>query len=190
MKNYVDKEEFEKADIVKKQIFALKHIEDVSLIKKDISNVDENFRIEGYDVAHLSGENTVGVMVVLDGSTVNKKEYRTFNIKSAVKGSDTDALRELILRRFSHKEWKYPRLVVLDGGRAQMNVVKKIFEEMKLGIPIVSVVKDERHKPKALFGGALKLKSKYKNEILIANAEAHRFSLAVHKRKRRKGMGL
>ncbi len=190
MKNYADKEEFEKADVIKKQIFALKHIEDVSLIKKEVSNVGENFRIEGYDVAHLSGENTVGVMVVLDGGAVNKKGYRTFNIKNAVKGSDTDALRELISRRFSHKEWKYPRLVVLDGGRAQMNVVKKIFEEMKLDIPVVSVVKDEKHRPKALLGKHLKLKRKYKNEILLANAEAHRFSLAVHKRKRRKGMGL
>jgi excinuclease ABC subunit C len=185
MKKMAREEEFEKAEIVKRQIFSLKHIEDVSLIKKESENIGRTFRIEAFDVAHLSGENTVGTMVVLTSGVIDKKEYRVFNINNASKGSDVGALEEVLSRRFSHTEWKYPRLVVLDGGVAQMNVAKKVLTEKGLKIPVVSVVKDERHKPKDVLG-SLKFKRKYKNEILLANAEAHRFSLAVHKRKRNK----
>ncbi len=185
---YAKKEMFEEASVVKKQLFALQHIEDVSLLHRESESTARfGYRIEAYDVAHLSGTSTVGVMVVLKDGEVNKKEYRTFNIKKARKGSDTGALREMLERRFDHTEWQYPRLVVLDGGIAQMNVAKKVFKEFGIDIPIVAVTKDERHKPVKLQGN-IKIKNKYQNEILLANAEAHRFALAVHKKKRSKKM--
>ncbi len=185
---YAKKDMFEEASIVKKQLFALQHIEDVSLLHRESESATRlGYRIEAYDVAHLSGTSTVGVMVVLEDGRINKKEYRTFNIKKARKGSDTGALMEILGRRFDHTEWQYPRLVVLDGSTAQINTAKKVFKEFGIDIPIVAVTKDERHRPVKLQGN-IKIKNKYQNEILLANAEAHRFALAVHKRKRSKKM--
>lgn len=184
MRAFAKEEKFEQALRAKKQLFALQHIEDVSLIRKDstLYGVD-SIRIEGYDVAHLSGKDTVGVMVVVAGGYVEKKEYRTFTIRTATPGSDTGALRELLERRLAHPEWQYPRLIVIDGGKAQLNTAKKVLEEAGVVIPIISVTKDKKHNPTSL-QGPIKMKNKYQKDILLANAEAHRFSLSVHTKKR------
>ena len=86
-------------------------------------------------------------------------------------------------RRFTHDEWKLPGLIVIDGGKAQMNVAKKVLEEFGYGIPLVSVVKDDRHKAKGILGDML-YKKKYEYEILLANSESHRFAINFHRKKR------
>jgi excinuclease UvrABC nuclease subunit len=105
-------------------------------------------------------------------------------------------------RRFNHKEWRLPNLIVLDGGIAQINVTKKTFERSFLEeersdgkgkssqkfldkISIVSVLKDEKHKARAILGDEAIIK-KYKKEILLANNEAHRFAITFHKKRRNK----
>jgi excinuclease ABC subunit C len=145
------------------------------------------FRIEGYDVAHLMGSNTVAVMVVVENGVPDKKEYRTFTIRSAQKGSDTGALKEVLERRLAHPEWQYPRLIVVDGSKAQINTAKKVMENVGVAIPVVAVTKDSHHRPNKL-QGPIKIRNKYQGDILLANAEAHRFALGVHKRKRGKQM--
>ena len=83
MKIFAKNQEFEKADKIKRTIFALNHIQDVALIKEDSSRqdlVENGFRVEAYDVAHISGTNTVGVMTVVENGIVNKAEYRKFKI--------------------------------------------------------------------------------------------------------------
>jgi excinuclease ABC subunit C len=188
MKQSAKQEKFEEAGKLKRQLFALEHIEDVSLIRREREYGETNmFRIEGYDVAHLAGDDTVGVMVVVDGGEIQKEAYRTFTVRDAVRGSDTGALKEILERRLVHTEWQYPRVVVVDGGKAQINVAKKVFEQAGVAIPIIAVTKDKHHKPSALVG-SIKIVKKYQREILLANAEAHRFSLAVHKKKRSKRM--
>jgi len=178
-------ERFERAGRIKKQLFALQHIEDVFLLKKETQDGTKKIRIEGYDVAHLGGADTVGVMVVVEDGVLQKSEYRTFSIKNATRGSDTGALKELLERRLAHIEWQYPRLIVLDGGVAQLSVAKKVFEDVGVHIPLVSVTKDVHDRPK-MIRGITKLKEENERDILLANAEAHRFSLAVHKKKRSK----
>ncbi len=176
---------FEKAGKMKHTLFSLTHINDIALIKDDtIRNPwSSRFRVEAFDVAHLSGKNMVGVMTVVVDGVLAKDEYKKFNIKTQTKSNDTGALEEVLLRRFRHAEWGMPDLVVVDGNRAQINVAQKILDRYQLVIPIVAVTKDSRHKPERITGNIEYAKSQ-KNAILLANNEAHRFAISFHKHKR------
>jgi len=108
-KNLLKKLEKENPDKIKN----LEHIQDVSLI--DNSEIENwklkignfNRRIEGYDVSHLSGKETVGAMVVFKNGEPDKSQYRLFKIRNA-KNNDLEALKEMVLRRFNHREWDFP----------------------------------------------------------------------------------
>lgn len=186
MSSFAKKYQFERANEIKKKIFALEHINDVSLIKEDVLlPQSKKFRIESYDIAHMSGQNMVGVMTVVDGGEADKAEYKKFIIRTQSGSNDTGALLEVLTRRFKHAEWQMPDMVVVDGSTAQINVAKKVLNQYKLQIPIVSVVKDDRHKAKALMGDEVLIKI-HKKSILLSNSEAHRFAIAFHKQKRNK----
>jgi len=197
MKNYAKTREFEKAGEIKRQLFALEHINDVALIKNSphpdplLHKERENFRIEAYDIAHMSGKSMVGVMTVVEDGEVAKNEYRKFSARggSAFGGktvlgdsraNDTGALTEVLKRRLTHTEWQYPNLIVVDGGVAQINAAEKLLKNLNLNIPVVSVLKDERHKPKAIKGDS-QIITANKSAILLGNSEAHRFAIAYHK---------
>jgi excinuclease ABC subunit C len=208
MKMYAKAHAFEKAGEIKRQIFALQHIQDVSLIKEDStrqfqkisssltlprvrggthtlqksSETSLSFRIEAYDVAHMGGKDMVGVMVVLHDGELAKNEYRKFVIKNYTSSNDTGALSEMLTRRFKHTEWQMPDLIVVDGSTAQRNVALKILKEYSLKIPVSAVVKDDKHKAKMILSADPKLKK----VILLANSEAHRFAIKYHKEKRNK----
>ncbi len=186
MKAFAKKHEFEKADEIKKKIFALDHIQDIALIKADITTYDERpttFRIEAYDIAHLSGKDVVGVMTVVEDGETAKSQYRKFKIKLD-KNDDTKNLREVLERRLNHREWRLPELIVVDGGVGQINVAKSVLKERGLKINVVSVVKDDRHKAREI----LDLKDKtLEKAIILANAEAHRFAIGYHRKLRGKG---
>lgn len=187
MKEFAKSREFEKAEKVKRTIFTLNHIQDISLIKEDIRTSGDSldtFRIESYDIAHMSGENVVGVMTVVEDGELKKSDYRKFKIKEDPGVNDTKALKEVLSRRLAHIEWKTPNLIVVDGGTAQKRIVEKVLRENKVDVPVVSVVKDERHKPKEILGDKKWLK--FEREILLSNAEAHRYGIAFHKHLRRK----
>jgi len=194
MKVLAKKHDFEKAGKIRNQIFALNHIQDIALIKNennfDFQNESESFlrqfRIEAYDVAHISGTANVGVMVVVQNGVADKAEYRKFNIKES-KQNDIAALKEILERRFTHEEWKFPDLIVLDGGIAQKNITQKVLNSLGLKIDIVAVTKDERHRPK-MISGKSDIVSKYEREILHANGEAHRFAIKFHREKRNKNL--
>ena len=187
-------ENFEEADSVKKKIFALNHIKDVSLIKKEnTENREKKFRIEGYDVSHTGGSEMVGVMTVVTNGARENAEYRKFKIKGFDKSNDVGALREILLRRFAHTEWVYPNMIVVDGSVAQKRAAEKVLNEIGAVIPVVAVVKDERHKPKAILGGKDYIKGRPartlgggEDAIILVNAEAHRFSIKYHKELRAK----
>lgn len=181
MMNLAKEEKFEMADAFKKKIFALNHIKDVSLIKKEnTENREKAFRIEGYDVSHTGGSEMVGVMTVVTNGVTEKSEYRKFKIKGFDKSNDVGALREILLRRFAHTEWVYPNMIVVDGSVAQKRATEKVLNEIGAVIPVIAVVKDERHKPKALLGGKDYIKGR-EDAIVLVNSEAHRFSIKYHK---------
>lgn len=184
MKSYAKHEEFEKADKIKRQIFALNHIQDVSLIKDEfkIPGAGITFRIEAYDVAHTSGREVVGVMTVVEDGEAKKSDYRKFKIKEDA-NNDVASLREILLRRFGHSEWPMPRLLVVDGGLAQVNAAKRVLEGLGYGIAIVGVTKDERHRVKKIIGDRAYV-ALCESEILLANSEAHRFAISYHRKRR------
>lgn len=180
-------EEFEKAQELKRKVFALKHIQDVALIKADMRNYrdDKNVRVEAYDVAHLGGKDMVGVMTVVVGGEIDKSEYRKFKIQSLSGSNDPAALKEILERRLLHPEWSLPQIIVVDGSTAQKNAAEFILKKYDMVIPVVAVTKDEFHRPKRIVGPR-SLISTYEQDILLSNAEAHRFSINYHRDKRNK----
>ena len=192
MKRYAKTREFERAGEIKRQIFALQHINDVALIKNSPhpspllgKERGESMRIEAYDIAHMAGKNMVGVMTVVENGEVNKGEYKKFRIRTQSNTNDTGALKEVLERRLAHTEWIYPSLIVVDGGTAQLNVAKSVLAKIGSNIGLVSVLKNEHHKPKNILGDK-EYSLKYEREILLANSEAHRFAIAYHKKMRNK----
>ena len=146
-----------------------------------------SFRIEAYDIAHMSGKNMVGVMTVVENNKSNKNEYRKFIISTQTHSNDTGALEEVLSRRLHHLEWGIPNLVVMDGSIAQINVAKKVLNRYQFDIPIVAVVKNDKHKAKAIIGDEQIIKL-HKKSILLANGESHRFAIAFYRHKSRKNM--
>lgn len=194
MKTAAKAEEFELAAEKRRQIFALQHIQDVSLIKDEYRKPYEpakpnpnGYRIEAYDVAHMGGKATVGVMTVVEDGVVQKEQYRTFRIRQATGGDDPGALREILSRRLNHQEWLYPRLIVVDGSTAQMNAAQRVLDEVGIRIPIVGVVKNEKHQPRGISGDKDIIHER-EQDILLANAEAHRFAIGYHRRRRTKDL--
>ncbi len=184
------KQKFEEAHKIKKTLFSLEHTNDVALLKNDLSTeVYQSgisvFRIEAYDVAHMSGKNMVGVMTVLENGIPAKKEYKKFIVRTQANSNDTGALEEILSRRFRHMEWGIPDLIVVDGSVAQENIAKQVLDRYQISIPVVAVVKDERHKAREIRGDKT-IVSKYKDAILLVNSEAHRFAITFHKLKRSK----
>ena len=182
MKSYAKEQKFEQANAIKRQIFALEHINDVSLIKSDniLVSSSESFRIEAYDIAHMSGKNMVGVMTVVEDGNVNKNEYRKFKVKTQSGSNDTGALLEVLERRLAHPEWRYPNLIVVDGSTAQINVAMKLIKSVGMNTPVVAVTKDDRHRAREIKGDK-DIVGKYEKEILLVNSEAHRFAIKYHK---------
>ena len=182
-------ERFEDAGQARRELFALDHIQDVSLIKNenryqrdDAIASSRGYRIEAYDTAHLSGTNAIGVMTVLIDGAPAKKEYRTFRIRGITKNDDIASLREILSRRLNHLEWQYPSAIVVDGGKAQKKAAESVLKEEGVAIPVVAVVKDERHRPREVIGARAGGISE--SDAVLANAEAHRFSLASHRKAR------
>ena len=188
-------ERFEDATKARQQLFALNHIQDVSLIKDEARGdslrspegvSSRLLRIEAYDTAHLSGTDAIGVMtVVIDGSPV-KSAYRTFRIRGFKKSDDIASLKEILSRRLGHPEWQFPKVIVVDGGKAQKNAAESVLKEAGIIIPVVAVVKDERHRPREIIG-AIRA-GLNEADAVLANSEAHRFSLSQHRRARSKNL--
>lgn len=180
-------QKFEAANVIKKRLFALTHIQDIALIKNDtrIYRDDKRVRIEAYDIAHMDGKDMVGVMTVFESGEPRKEEYRKFKIKTLSDANDPAALKEVVERRIKHPEWTMPQIIVVDGAIAQKNAVESILKANNVVIPVVAVVKDDKHKPIRLMGPA-HLLSQHKEAILHANAESHRFAITYHRSKRDK----
>ncbi|MCX6713922.1 MAG: hypothetical protein NTV48_02350 [Candidatus Vogelbacteria bacterium] len=95
--------------------------------------------------------------------------------------NDTANLAEILQRRFKHTEWTFPNFIVVDGGIAQINVAKKVLSELGISLPVLSVVKDEKHKFREILGDKTLINS-HKDEIRLLNAEVHRFAISYHRK--------
>jgi len=184
MKMAAKSHEFEKANEVKRTIFALQHIQDVALIRRGTNgNGVKGFRIEAYDLSHFIGKEFVGAMTVVTDGHATPSEYRLFKLRSVTGAHETEGLREVLRRRLNHPEWTLPNLIVVDGNAVQRGAAEELLRSVRLDIPVVAVTKNDRHKPEALVGTEA-LVSKHKDAILLANAESHRFVLKFQRKRR------
>ena len=159
-------------------------------------------RMEAYDISNTSGFASVGSMVVYERGKPKRNDYRKFKIKSVQGPNDYASMEEVLTRRFSHglkeqEEGKelgsfhaFPDLILMDGGRGQVNVAERVLESLHLQIPVCGMVKDDFHRTRGLY---------YKNEeipiertsegfklITRIQDEAHRFAIEFHKNLRSK----
>ncbi len=171
------------------KILALKHLQDVALISQD--EAQKPFfrfaKIEGYDVSHLSGKETVGSMVVFINAESDKRYYRLFKIKQD-ENNDLAALEEVITRRFGHQEWSWPDLILVDGGKPQVSYLSKVLEKNSINIPLVGISKFANDKlvfPNKSKDSFKKLAQLTKPILLMVREEAHRFALRYSRQRRR-----
>jgi excinuclease ABC subunit C len=151
------------------------------------------YRIECYDVSNIQGKQATGSMVVFIDDAPNKNQYRKFKIKMKNEPNDIAMLKETLQRRFAHPEWKYPEVILIDGGIAQLNIAIKTKNEKieTRDIKVISIAK--RNKDLYIEGkkGFVPLKTlpqEIYNLILQLDDEAHRFAIAYHKKLRKKNL--
>ena len=157
--------------------------------------------IESYDISHTGGEDNVAGMIVFKNGRPLKRAYRTFNIKSFAGQDDYGSMREVLSRRFDEYEkykdqnldegfGKLPDLILLDGGKGQVNAVREVLVEKNLNIPLFGMVKDSKHKTRAITGdgGEIAINSTRSVFTLVSEIqeEVHRFSVGFHHKKHTK----
>lgn len=148
-------------------------------------------RIEGYDISNIQGKFATGAMVVFTDGQPDKNEYRKFKIHSI--GGDTQMLAEILHRRFNHPEWRFPDLILIDGGKGQLNAAVSALKKSNQKIPVVALTKNLRHRGDHIFistkKSAVPLKNlpvPVRNLILQIDAEAHRFAIGYYRRLHRR----
>lgn len=160
-------------------------------------------RIEAYDISNIQGVDSVGSMIVFEGGKSKNSDYRRFRIKTVKSANDYDSMREILERRFSHglkeiqeiqekkikfsngKFSNFPDLIMMDGGKGQVNIALEVLEKLGIDIPVCGLVKDDYHATRGII---------YNNNELIINRnsnlmqlirriqdEVHRFAITYHR---------
>lgn len=160
-------------------------------------------RIEAYDISNISGVESVGSMVVFEEGDAKKSDYRKFRIKSVIGPDDYSSLKEVIERRFRRgveekKEDKnssfsnFPDLIMMDGGKGQVNAAKEILDKLNLNLEICGLVKDDFHRTRGIIYNNqefnVDLNSRAYKMIYKIQEEAHRFAINYHRNLRSKTM--
>ncbi len=160
-------------------------------------------RIEAYDISNIQGVDSVGSMIVFEEGRSKNSDYRRFRIKTVKGANDYDSMREILTRRFSHgleevkaiqesklqfsagKFSNFPDIIMMDGGKGQINIALEVLRELNISIPVCGLVKDDKHATRGII---------YNNEELIINRssnlmqlirriqdEVHRFAITYHR---------
>lgn len=159
---------------------------------------EEEYRVEAYDISNMNGLDTVGAMVVYEGSRPVRNDYRKFRIRTA-EGDDYGSLQEVMYRRLKRAREgdpgfsRYPDIMLIDGGLGQVHAVKTVMDAFRLTIPVVGLAKDDAHRTRAVVftdGSEIDLKSE---PLLFSYAgniqeEVHRFAITFHRGTRGKKM--
>ncbi|HTX86615.1 MAG TPA: excinuclease ABC subunit UvrC [Candidatus Nanoarchaeia archaeon] len=183
-----------------------KYAADVIELAKTLNLPKVPRRIEGYDISNIFGKESVGSMVVFADGEPDKNEYRKFTIRGTAdkttpqpflgkEGGDTGMLKEVLERRF-YNDWPMPDLIIVDGGKGQLNACLSILKKFKLNIPIIAISKGEglrsAHAPDKIFFPGMKtalllpLASPSLHVIKRVRDEAHRFAIGFHRQRRSK----
>ena len=160
-------------------------------------------RAEAYDISNTNGVESVGSMVVFEDGKPKKNDYRKFKIKGVQGADDYASMREVLTRRFLHgldeqKSGKelgsfqvFPDLILMDGGKGQVNVALEVLDELHLAIPVCGMVKDDHHRTRGLYYNNEELPIDRNSEafrlITRIQDEAHRFAIEFHRKLRGQG---
>lgn len=208
MKVASDKQNFESAASIKKNIEGILYLTQINRTKLYLENPnflqDENRlaleqlkkdlqlkkipeRIEGYDISNISGKEATGSMVVLTNGEIDKSQYRKFKINISGKPNDVGMHKEMMRRRLNHHEWVIPDLIIIDGGRAQARAADTILHTTNYILPILGLAKrmEWLYPPE---GEIIKLSKRSLSLKLLQKLrdEAHRFAIAYHRKLRDK----
>jgi len=159
-------------------------------------NIPNIRRAEAYDISNTNGIESVGSMVVFEDGKPKKNDYRKFKIKTVKGPDDYKSMREVLTRRFKRAiEGSsgfdiYPDLIMMDGGRGQVNIALQVLDELKLNIPVCGMVKDDNHRTRGLYYNNVEIPIDTHSEgfklITRVQDEAHRFAIEYHRSLRSK----
>ena len=182
-----------------------KELNRVSLLElQELLSLDEwPSRIEAYDISNIQGVDSVGTMIVFEEGRAKNSDYRRFKIKTVKGANDYDSMREILTRRFNHgldeikaiqqrdlklsagKFSTFPDLIMMDGGKGQVNIALEVLKSLNIDIPVCGLVKDDKHQTRGIV---------YNNKELIINRgsnlmqlirriqdEVHRFAITYHR---------
>lgn len=182
-----------------------KELNRVSLLElQELLSLDEwTSRIEAYDISNIQGVDSVGTMIVFEEGRAKNSDYRRFKIKTVKGANDYDSMREILTRRFNHgldeikaiqqrdlklsagKFSTFPDLIMMDGGKGQVNIALEVLKSLNIDIPVCGLVKDDKHQTRGIV---------YNNKELIINRgsnlmqlirriqdEVHRFAITYHR---------
>ncbi|NPA15382.1 MAG: excinuclease ABC subunit UvrC [Deferribacteres bacterium] len=143
-------------------------------------------RIEGYDISNTYGKEAVGSMVVFIDGEPSKSDYRRFKIKQVKEVNDYAMHREVLRRRFQHREWELPELVVIDGGYGHLHAAEEVLKEMGIEADVIAISKGEKGDEIWSKGGKIPLNLWHPVMHLIQRVrdESHRFAVSYHRRLR------
>ena len=146
-------------------------------------------RVEAYDISNISGFQTVGSMVVYEKGRPKRSDYRKFRIRGVQGADDYASMEEMLTRRLSHYE-NYPDLIMMDGGKGQVNVALRVMEALQLQIPVCGMVKDDRHRTRGIYFRNQEIPISRDSEgfrlVTRIQDEAHRFAIEYHRSLRSK----
>ena len=165
--------------------------------------LDEIVRMEAFDISNTNGFESVGSMVVYERGRPKRNDYRKFKIKGIKGADDYGSMREVLTRRFTHglrerkenaqlgKFTAFPDLIMMDGGKGQVNVALQVLDELHLDIPVCGMVKDDHHRTRGLYYHNEEIPIDRSSEafrlITRIQDEAHRFAIEYHRQLRGKG---
>ncbi len=160
-------------------------------------------RMEAYDISNISGYASVGSMVVYEKGRPKRSDYRKFRIKSVQGPDDYASMEEVLTRRFEHgrreqEEGKvensftaFPDLILMDGGRGQVNIALEVLDQLRIHIPVCGMVKDDNHRTRGLYYNNVEIPIDRNSEgfklITRIQDEAHRFAIEYHRKLRGQG---
>ena len=165
--------------------------------------LNEIIRMEAYDISNTNGFESVGSMVVYERGRPKRNDYRKFRIKGIRGADDYGSMREVLTRRFTHglkereeseelgKFTVFPDLIMMDGGKGQVNVALEVLDSLHLDIPVCGMVKDDHHRTRGLYYNNVEIPIDRSSEafrlITRIQDEAHRFAIEYHRQLRGKG---
>ncbi|MBO4416374.1 MAG: excinuclease ABC subunit UvrC [Lachnospiraceae bacterium] len=168
----------------------------------ELLGIELPVRIEAYDISHISGFETVGSMVVYENGKPKRSDYRKFKIRTVTGPDDYASLAEVLTRRFEHGRRelqeagpessfaKFPDLIMMDGGKGQVNVALEVFEKLGIDQKVCGLVKDDNHRTRGIYFNNIELPvdngAEYFKFMTRVQDEVHRFAIEYHRKLRSK----